>query len=391
MALGRDGSASIETNDVMMDLMPQDEHFMRRAIRLALKGRGHTSPNPIVGAVVVRDGRIVGEGFHQQLGGPHAEVHALRRAGTSAQGATLYVTLEPCNHHGRTPPCTEAVLHAGITRVVIGMADPNPRVTGGGADRLRQAGLSVTVGVLEKECRALNQPFIKWVTTGRPHVTLKCAATLDGRTATRTGDSRWVSGEDSRRLVHKLRATLDAVLVGIGTALTDDPLLTARLSRAKTFRQPLRVVLDTQARLPLASQLVQTAQHSPVLLACGESAPKPVRERLEAQGVQVVVLPSQESGGVDLQVLLEELGRRSITSVLVEGGARIHGAFLDHGLADDFYLFFAPKILGDASGVPMFQGQCRLALREAVPLYACQSRRVGQDILIHGRFSPHLY
>ncbi|MGQ9749861.1 bifunctional diaminohydroxyphosphoribosylaminopyrimidine deaminase/5-amino-6-(5-phosphoribosylamino)uracil reductase RibD [Desulfosoma sp.] len=373
----------------MTDFMPQDEHFMRRAIRLAVKGRGRTSPNPIVGAVVVRDGHVVGDGFHQQLGGPHAEVHALRRAGRSAHGATLYVTLEPCNHHGRTPPCTEAILLAGIARVVIGMSDPNPKVTGGGAERLRQAGLSVTMGVLEKECRALNQPFIKWVTQGRPHVTLKCAATLDGRTATRTGDSRWVSGEASRRLVHKMRATMDAVLVGIGTALADDPLLTARLG-AKTYRQPVRIVLDAQARLPLASQLVQTAQQNPVLVACSDIAPKAARERLTAQGVQVVVLPFQDPFGVDLKALLNELGRRSITSVLVEGGSRIQGAFLDHGLADDCYFFYAPKILGDASGVPMFQGRSRLALGEAVPLYACETRRVGQDILVYGRFSPEL-
>ncbi len=369
--------------------MVQDEHFMRRALRLAWKGRGRTSPNPLVGAVVVRDGHIVGEGYHQKLGGPHAEVHALRRAGASAQGATLYVTLEPCNHHGRTPPCTEAVLKAGIARVVIGMADPNPKVTGGGAERLRQAGLAVTMGVLEKECRALNQPFIKWVTRGRPYVTLKCAATLDGRMATRTGDSRWVTGEKSRGLVHQLRATLDAVLVGIGTALADDPLLTARL-KSKPCRQPLRIVLDTQCRLPLASQLVQTAPQVPVLVACGENAPKVAQERLTDHGVQVVPLPTT-STGVDLGAFLDELGKRSITSVLVEGGARLHGTFLDQGLADDFCFFFAPKILGNGSSVPMFQGKSRLFMREAVPLYDCHMQRVDTDFLIRGRFLPELY
>ncbi len=322
--------------------------------------------------------------------GLHAEVNALRRAGDSARGATLYVSLEPCNHHGRTPPCTEAVIRAGIGRVVIGMADPNPKVTGGGADRLRQAGIDVTVGVLEKECRGLNQPFIKWVTQGRPYVTLKCAATLDGRMATRTGDSRWVTNERSRRLVHALRAAVDAVLVGIGTALADDPLLTARTG-LKNRPQPLRIVLDTHGRLPVASQLVKTARQSPVLLACAETIPKEVRERFLSHGVEVVALPPAGTSGLDLPSLLDELGRRSITSVLVEGGARIHGAFLDQALADDFYFFYAPKILGDSLGVPMFQGMPRMFMGDAVPLYDCRVRRMNEDLLVWGRFRPDLY
>lgn len=344
----------------------------------------------MVGAVVVREGRVVGEGFHERVGGPHAEVHALRRAGDSARGATLYVSLEPCNHYGRTPPCTEAVMRAGVGRVVIGMADPNPKVTGGGADRLRHAGISVTVGVLEQECRSLNQPFIKWVTHGRPYVTLKCAATLDGRMAARTGDSRWVTNERSRRLVHKMRAAADAVLVGIGTALADDPLLTARLDR-KNCPQPLRIVLDTHGRLPLASQLVKTARQNPVLLACAQATPKQVRERFLSHGVDVVALPTTGESALDLISLLDELGRRSITSVLVEGGARVHGAFLDTALADDFHFFYAPKILGDSLAVPMFQGAPRSSMGDAVPLFDCRIRRIADDLLVSGRFHRDLY
>jgi len=344
----------------------------------------------MVGAVIVGDGRVVAEGFHERVGGPHAEVNALRRAGESARGATLYVSLEPCNHYGRTPPCTEAIMAAGIRRVVIGMADPNPKVTGGGADRLRRAGIDVTVGAVEEEYQRLNQPFLKWVTLGRPYVTLKCAATLDGRMATRTGDSRWVTGERSRRLVHELRGAVDAVLVGIGTALADDPLLTARLGRKKV-RQPLRIVLDTHGRLPAASQLVKTARQSPVLVACAETVPKEIRERFLSQGVDVVGLPTVEPAGLDLGALLDELGRRSVTSVLVEGGARVHGAFLDGALADDFYFFYAPKILGDALGVPMFDGTPRHFMKEALAGVDCQVRRLGDDFLVCGRFRPHLY
>lgn len=374
----------------MMAWTPEDERFMRRALGLAKRGSGRTSPNPMVGAVVVRDGRVVGEGFHERIGGPHAEVNALRRAGDWARGATLYVTLEPCNHYGRTPPCTEALIASGIRRVVMGMADPNPKVAGGGADRLRQAGIEVISGVLEEACRRLNQPFIKWVTHGRPYVTLKCAATLDGRMATRTGDSRWVTGERSRRLVHELRAAVDAVLVGIGTALADDPLLTARLGRKKV-RQPLRIVLDTHGRLPVASQLVKTARESPVLVACAETVPKEVRERFSSHGVAVVAVPQVEPFGLDLSALLDELGRRSVTSVLVEGGARVHGAFLDGALADDFHFFYAPKILGDSLAVPMFQGAPRHFMKDAVLGLDCQVRRLGDDFLVCGRFRSQLY
>ena len=362
---------------------------MRQALRLAAKGRGFVSPNPMVGSVVVQQEEVVGQGFHQRVGGPHAEINALRDAGEKARGATLYVTLEPCNHHGRTPPCTQAVLEAGVTQVIIGMLDPNPRVAGGGAQFLRSHDVQVISGVLEMECRRLNQAFIKHMTTGLPLVTLKAATTLDGRIATRTGDSRWISGGLSRRFVHRLRCDLDAILVGIGTALSDDPLLTVRGVR-KPCRQPVRVILDSDLRLPLTSQLLATIEHAPVWVACREQAAQRHRQALTDAGVEVLALPPGEHG-VDLNALLRELGGRGINSLLVEGGAHILGAFLEQRLADEFYFFYAPKILGDPAAVPLVRGKQRRLMDEALPIYDLRVRRSGDDVLISGRLRQELY
>jgi len=367
-----------------------DKLFMKRALRLAALGRGRTSPNPMVGAVVARGGEIVGEGFHAVVGGPHAEVHALKRAGDKARGATLYVTLEPCNHHGRTPPCTHAILDAGIKRVVAGMADPNPNVKGSGADHLSARGVAVRVGVMEKECRLLNQPFIKHSTTGIPFVTIKAAATLDGRIATRSGDSRWISNERSRRFVHRLRHALDGILVGIETALRDNPLLTARLPGTRAFRQPTRIVLDARLRLDLASRLVETARDVPLWVACGENAPAENERRLLDAGAEVLRFPA-ENGRIDLSGLLRELGRRQLTSLLVEGGSRVLGAFIENRLADDFYLFYAPKILADREGIPMVQGCVCERMADAAPVYDIRVRRFGEDVMLSGRFHERLY
>ncbi len=262
----------------------QDHVYMKTALRLAAKGRGRTSPNPMVGAVVVAGGEIVGRGYHEQVGGPHAEVNALREAGEKAVGATLYVTLEPCNHYGRTPPCTMAVAESGVSRVVVGMADPNPHVAGGGTEALRERGIAVEVGVLERECRLLNQAFIKHSSTGLPLVTVKVAATLDGRIATRTGDSRWISNERSRRFVHQLRCAADGILVGIDTALADDPQLTARLRKRPPCRQPVRIVLDSRLRLTATSHLVRTAREVPVWAVCTEDAPRQKELRAGGKG-----------------------------------------------------------------------------------------------------------
>lgn len=369
-----------------------DRHtfFMKQALKLAVKGRGRTSPNPMVGAVVVRGDEVVGRGWHEFVGGPHAEVNALRDAGRRAAGSTLYVTLEPCHHHGRTPPCTEAILAGSVGRVVVGMADPNPRVRGGGAEFLRSRGIPVELGVCERECRLINQPFIKHATLGLPLVTLKAAATLDGRIATRTGDSRWITNERSRRFVHHLRCSSDAILVGIATALADDPQLTARLSRHPPCRQPVRIVLDTHLRLPLESRLAGSAAESPVWVVCGPNAPASREAALAESGVEVLRVP-EDRGRIDLRSLLEECGRRQIASLLVEGGGSIHGSFIEAGLADEFHFFFAPKILGDAEGVPMVSGMARKFMAEALPVYGIKTRRFGEDLLLTGRFREDIY
>ena len=372
-----------------MRSLTRDETMMREALRLAAKGRGFTSPNPMVGAVAVQAGQVTGKGYHESVGGPHAEVNCLRDAGEKARGATLYVTLEPCNHYGRTPPCTQAIVQAGITRVVAGMCDPNPQVAGGGIDFLRSRGIEVEAGILERECRLLNQAFIKHATTGLPLVTLKAAATLDGRIAARTGDAKWISNERSRRYVHRLRCDLDGILVGIGTALADDPLLTARFPK-KRCRQPIRIVLDSRLRLPVSHQLVQTAERVPVWVACREQASAEKARQLRDAGVDILPIP-EGPNGIDLRALLQELGRRNVTSLLVEGGARVLGAFLEENLADDCYFFYAPKLLGDPRAIPMISGKPRTRLADAVPVFAVRVRQLGEDVMIQGRFREHLY
>jgi len=363
---------------------------MKRALRLAARGKGWTSPNPMVGAVVVRHGEIVGEGWHRRVGTAHAEVNALLDAGEQARGADLYVTLEPCNHHGRTPPCSQTVLASGIARVFVGMNDPNPQVLGGGNRFLRSHGVSVIEGVLEDECRRLNQAFLKHATTGRPYVVLKAAATLDGRMATRTGDSRWVTNERSRRFVHQLRCDLDAILVGSKTALADDPQLTARLPGRRRCRQPVRIVLDSRLLLPLGSTLLKTVETAPLWVACSEKAPEERAEALLRAGASVIRLP-WDHGGLNLGSLLDELGKRQVGSLLVEGGARTLGSFIQDGLADAFFFFYAPKILGDDGAVPLAAGRSVELMADAKPVYDVRVRRFAGDIMLYGRFREHLY
>ncbi len=344
----------------------------------------------MVGAVVAQGDLLVGEGWHAFAGGPHAEVNALQSAGDKTFGATLYVTLEPCNHFGRTPPCTGAILESAVSRVVVGMSDPNPSVEGGGSEFLRKQGLRVDVGFLERECRLLNQPFIKHVTTGLPHVTIKAAMTLDGRIAARTGNSRWVTNERSRRYVHRLRCSLDAILVGAGTATCDDPLLTARIGTKARCRQPVRIVLDSMLRLPLGSQLASTAHLSPVWVACTEEASTAKETQLREVGVEVLRVPSRK-GRVDLPSLLKELGSRHVMSLLVEGGSRVLGAFIGEGLADEFFFFYAPKILSDPRAVPLATGKARRSMAEAFAVHNLTVRRFGQDVMLHGRFRKDIF
>jgi diaminohydroxyphosphoribosylaminopyrimidine deaminase/5-amino-6-(5-phosphoribosylamino)uracil reductase len=355
---------------------------MKLALRLASKGAGWVSPNPMVGAVVVKSGQVVGRGYHRRAGLPHAEIEALQVAGESARGADLYVTLEPCNHQGRTPPCTQAILAAGVRRVIIATRDPNPQVTGGGADFLAAQGVDVTVGLLEAEGRRLNEAWFHWVETGRPWVLAKAACSLDGRIATATGESQWLTGEAARAYGHRLRHRLDAILVGIGTALADNPQLTARLPRGRS-QDPIRVVLDSRLRLPLDSKLVKLNSPAPTWVATTGQAPPDTIRALQDRGVEVLVLPA-EAGRVSLPALLQHLGERQVQSLLVEGGAETLGAFFDQRLVQQFNFFYAPKILGGVKAPAAVGGQGVTHLGEAHIARHLSIRRLGVDLLISG-------
>jgi diaminohydroxyphosphoribosylaminopyrimidine deaminase / 5-amino-6-(5-phosphoribosylamino)uracil reductase len=356
--------------------------YMKLALRLAAKGAGWVSPNPLVGSVVVKDGQVVGKGYHRRAGLPHAEVEALRIAGEASRGADLYVTLEPCNHQGRTPPCTQAILAAGIRRVIIAARDPNPQVTGNGAEFLMAQGVEVSVGVLEAEARQLNEAWFHWVKTGRPWVMAKAACSLDGRIATATGESQWLTGEIARAFGHRLRHQVDAILVGVGTVLADNPQLTARLPRGRSH-DPIRIVLDSRLRLPLNSKLVQLKSPAPTWVATTNHAPPDTVHSLQEHGVQVMVLPA-EDGRVSLPVLLQLLGERQVQSVLVEGGAETLGAFFDQSLVQKFNFFYAPKILGGAKAPAMVGGQGVTHLGEAHIARNLSIRRLGVDLLMTG-------
>ena len=358
----------------------EDVLWMRRALAEAARGLGSVEPNPLVGAAVVREGRLVGIGHHARFGGPHAEVVALGQAGEAARGATLYVTLEPCCHFGKTPPCTEAIRAAGITRVVAAIQDPYPKVDGGGLAILRAAGLALAVGCEAAAARELNAPYLKRVTTGLPFVTAKWAMTLDGKTAVASGDSRWISSESSRRLVHELRGRMDAIVVGIGTVDADDPVLTARPPGP---RCAVRIVLDSAARLPLSSHLARTAREAPVLLAVTERATPSRRQELAQSGCEVLPLPG--TGPVPIMALLEELGRRAMTNVLVEGGGRVLGSFLDAGQVDAVAAFVAPILEGGDHPRTAARGQGRARMRQALRLLHPEVTRVGEDVVIRGR------
>ncbi len=350
-----------------------DARMMRRAIALAARARGKTTPNPMVGCVIVRGGRVIAEGFHKKAGSDHAEAAALRQIKGKAKGATVYVTLEPCNHTGRTGPCVEALLAAGVKRVVVGMHDPNPHVLGGGLARLRHAGVSVTVGVCQEECRTLNEDWIHYISTGWPFVTLKAAITLDGRLAARGGDSKWVTGDLARLEVHKLRDRSDAILVGAGTVAADDPQLTTRLP-GRRGRDPLRIVLDGR---------LTTYASARVLPALMISAPNaPARQDLVDRGAEIVTVDGKD-GRVDLTSMLRMLGKRGIVNLLVEGGGDIHGQLLAAGLANRMVIFVAPKLIG-AGGVPLLAVEGPDKMDQAWQLHAVTTERLGDDIMISG-------
>jgi diaminohydroxyphosphoribosylaminopyrimidine deaminase/5-amino-6-(5-phosphoribosylamino)uracil reductase len=359
--------------------MNEDLIHMRAALALARRGLGNAWPNPAVGCVLVKDGRVIGRGWTQPGGRPHAETEALRRAGAAARGATAYVTLEPCSHHGRTPPCCEALAGAGIARVVMAMRDPDPRVNGRGLAMLRGAGIAVEEGLLEAEARALNAGFFRRIQAGMPVVTLKLASTLDGRIATATGESRWITGEAARREVHALRARHDAILVGSGTVLADDPDLTCRIPGMERVPM-LRVVADARLRTPPSARLVQSAGVAPVLIMTAHGHPPAAQAPFIAAGADIITAPAHAAGGLDLPSLLRALGRRGVTRVLAEGGAGLAAALLRQGLVDRLVWFHAPAVMG-GDGHPALEG-LRLAALSAMPRFRRVAlRALGDDML----------
>jgi diaminohydroxyphosphoribosylaminopyrimidine deaminase/5-amino-6-(5-phosphoribosylamino)uracil reductase len=356
-----------------------NEQWMKRALHLAKKGKGRTSPNPLVGAVLVKRGRVVGEGYHAKAGEAHAEIVALQMAGREARGSALYINLEPCTHYGKTPPCAPAVIEAGVKRVVVGMVDPNPMVKGKGISTLRKAGIDVRVGTLEKECRTLNETFCQYIVKKEPFVILKVAATLDGKMATRNGDSKWISSEMSRRLVHRLRNEVDGVVVGIGTVLKDDPLLTARI---RGGRDPYRIILDSRLQIPEGSKVIGILS-SKTIIATTAVASRDKIKRLEKAGVHVLIVESK-NGRVDLKPFLSKLGEMGVMSILVEGGGHINGAFLDEGLIDKFLLFLSPRLMGDSQAMGIFTGKGAEQLKKLTAVKELRVKKIGGDILIEG-------
>jgi diaminohydroxyphosphoribosylaminopyrimidine deaminase / 5-amino-6-(5-phosphoribosylamino)uracil reductase len=362
-----------------------DRVHLARAIEIAERGRGRTSPNPLVGAVIVREGEVLAEGWHTALGAPHAEREAITAAGDAdLEGATLYVSLEPCCHTGRTPPCTEAIVQAGIARVVVASDDPSEKASGRGLGILRDEGIEVTLatGELAARARLLNQPFRKHSRTGRPWVLFKSAMTLDGKVATQAGDSKWISGEASRALAHHWRAECDAVAVGIGTALADDPRLTARFEGVE--RQPRRVVFDSEARLPLDSQLVRQAHEVPLVVVVSRAAPRTATDALEAAGAEVLVATGQNEPA-RVRSALDQLGSAAVTSILLEGGPHLAGAFLDAGEVDEVRLFLAPMLLGGRMARDPLEGEGVESISEAVRALTLDWQPVGEDLLIAAR------
>ena len=355
---------------------------MNLALDLASKGEGTTSPNPMVGALVVRDGQVVGRGHHRSAGGPHAEVNALDAAGGLAKGATLYVTLEPCNHTGRTPPCTHKILASGIGRVVAAMKDPNKKVAGHGAEFLERNGVSVTTGVCEAQAKKLNESFIKYVDTGRPFVIAKCAATLDGRIATRTGDSRWVTGEAARRFVHQLRHKVDAIMVGINTIRNDDPSLTTRLPDLQGS-DPARIILDTHLSINADARVLRQTSAVPTILVAGPNVSRDKKNALEKAGASVLEAPLKNKL-IDMNPLMERLGAMELTSLLIEGGSRVLASAFNHAVVDKVCFFYAPKILGGDDGVPICSGPGVEKMSKCIAINDVTVHRFGDDVLIEG-------
>ena len=366
--------------------LAEDRKFMRRAIELAKKGEGFTSPNPMVGAVIVKNGRIIGEGYHERYGGLHAERNALASVTESPKGAVIYVTLEPCCHYGKQPPCVDAILEAGIARVVTGSDDPNPLVAGKGFKRLIEHGVEVTTHVEKEACDALNPVFFHYIQTGIPYVAMKYAMTMDGKIAAYTGQSKWITGEEARAFVQKLRHRYTGIMAGAGTVLADDPRLTCRIPGA---RQPVRIICDTRLRIPSDANVVETAKEIPTILATCQADPDRIRP-FEEKGCQVLTLP-EEDGHVDLRALMRELGKRQIDSILLEGGGTLNWSALKSGIVQKVYCFTAPKLFGGIDAGTPVEGRGVASPGEAFSLTHLKVTQVGEDLLIEGEVDTDVY
>ncbi|MDD2509736.1 MAG: bifunctional diaminohydroxyphosphoribosylaminopyrimidine deaminase/5-amino-6-(5-phosphoribosylamino)uracil reductase RibD [Syntrophomonas sp.] len=358
-----------------------DQRFMQRALELAARARGRTSPNPLVGAVLVKDGQIQGEGYHQKAGSPHAEIHALNAAGPErAKGASIYVSLEPCSHYGRTPPCALALVEAGIAEVVMATLDPNPQVSGRGLHILREAGIKTRVGVLADEARKLNEFFFKYIQSGRPFVSLKLAMTLDGKIATSTGDSRWITGAASREYVHHLRNTYDGIMLGIGTVLKDDPRLNTRLE-LEGKRDPVRIIIDGRLELPLNSVIALTSHQQRTIIFAAEDSDQEKAKALRDCGLEIIKVGGK-ADCLDLKEVLDILGKMEILSLLLEGGAEINSNMIENKLVDKLYWFIAPKIIGGRSAPSPLGGEGIKTMNQALKLNSIETRYFEEDILI---------
>jgi diaminohydroxyphosphoribosylaminopyrimidine deaminase / 5-amino-6-(5-phosphoribosylamino)uracil reductase len=358
--------------------MKTDQYYMNLALELAATARGKTNPNPLVGAIIVKDGMIVGSGLHRVSGEPHAEVHAFSMAGDHAKDATLYVTLEPCSHYGKTPPCAELVKHSGVRRVVVAMQDPNPLVAGRGIGILREAGIEVEVGVLEQEARLLNERFVHNMITGTPFIISKVAMTLDGKLATHNGHSKWITGAEARESVHQLRNNVDAIMVGIGTVLADDPELTTRLPEGG--KSPIRIILDSNLRIPLDAKVTDTSEAKTWIIT-SETADQQKKDLLKEKGLEVFVVPSGENG-LYLPELLARLYENGITDVLLEGGSELNGTFLQAGLINKFLIFIAPKLLGGRNSKTPFAGKDLERMDQALDVEYHSFEHFGKDLCI---------
>ncbi|MFH1784120.1 MAG: bifunctional diaminohydroxyphosphoribosylaminopyrimidine deaminase/5-amino-6-(5-phosphoribosylamino)uracil reductase RibD [bacterium] len=359
-------------------------YYMNMALELAAMGRGMVSPNPMVGCVIVKNGDISGRGFHRCCGKEHAEIHALRQAGRKARGATMFVTLEPCSHHGKTPPCTEEIIKAGIKQVVIAMRDPNPKVNGSGIKKLKSRGIRIQVGEMRDEARLLNESYIKYIKSAMPFVTVKAAMTLDGKIATRSGDSKWITNELSRKYVHELRSSSDAVLVGINTVLRDDPELTARDVRRRSKKGPIRIVVDDKLIIFPKARVLNTK--APVIIATTKMADPRKREILKKKHITVLIV-SHKNGKLNMKELFRRLAKVGISSVLVEGGGNINASVIEAGLADKVMFFIAPKIIGGANALTPVEGTGIEKLSRAISVKRLSLRKFGEDVLFEGYLS----